>query len=105
MLLEAGLCLALQVTFVCVQSLKRLHVHIMMVTLQEAACLRAPNGSGLPFRLSYKSAVQEDELKQAGLKQGGVLTPASALGMVFIKRLQDLGVVSFKIRDDPSFEM
>ena len=51
------------------------------------------------------SAVQEDELKQAGLKQGGVLTPASALGLVFIKRLQKLGIVSFKIRDDPSFEI
>ena len=59
----------------------------------------------MPFRLSYMSAVQEDELKQAGLKQGGVLTPASALGLVLIKRLQNLGIVSFKIRSDPSFEV
>lgn len=80
-------------------------MHIMMMMLPWAVCLRAPKGCDMPWRLSYMSAVQEDELKQAGLKQGGVLTPASALGLVFIKRLQKLGIVSFKIRDDTSFEI
>ena len=41
--------------------------------------------------------LQEQELKDSGLKQGGVLTPASALGMVLAKRLQNAGV-SFAVQ-------
>ena len=36
--------------------------------------------------------VQEDELKESGLKQGGVLTPATAMGMVLVRRIQKSGV-------------
>ena len=36
--------------------------------------------------------VQEDELKDLGLKQGGVLTPATAMGMVLVRRIQKSGV-------------
>ncbi|DBA91626.1 TPA: hypothetical protein ACH3X1_003234 [Trebouxia sp. C0004] len=37
-------------------------------------------------------ALQEDELKASGLKQGGVLTPATAMGMVLVRRIQKAGV-------------
>ncbi len=36
--------------------------------------------------------MQEDELKDSGLKQGGVLTPATAMGMVLVRRIQKAGV-------------
>ncbi len=41
--------------------------------------------------------VQEDELKESGLKQGGVLTPATAMGMVLVRRIQKAGV-SFELQ-------
>ena len=43
------------------------------------------------------SVTQEEELKEAGLKQGGILTPASAMGMVLVPRLQKAGV-SFNLQ-------
>ena len=39
---------------------------------------------------------QEEELKKAGKLQGGVLTPASAMGMLLIDRLNAAGM-TFKI--------
>ncbi len=42
--------------------------------------------------------MQEEELKQAGMLQGGVLTPASAMGCLLIDRLNNAGMV-FKIDD------
>ena len=42
--------------------------------------------------------MQEEELKQAGMLQGGVLTPASAMGGLLIERLNKAGMV-FKIDD------
>lgn len=42
-------------------------------------------------------ALQEDELKNSGLKQGGVLTPASAMGMTLVRRLQKAGT-SFELQ-------
>lgn len=41
--------------------------------------------------------VQEDELKDSRVKHGGVLTPATAMGMVLVKRLQNSGV-SFSVQ-------
>lgn len=41
--------------------------------------------------------VQEDELKDSPVKHGGVLTPASAMGMVLVRRLQNAGV-SFTVQ-------
>ena len=37
-------------------------------------------------------AVQEDELKKAGKLQGGILTPASAMGMTLVERLNKAGM-------------
>ena len=37
-------------------------------------------------------ALQGDQLREAGLLQGGVLTPASALGSVLIERLRNAGL-------------
>ena len=42
--------------------------------------------------------MQEEELKRAGMLQGGVLTPASAMGSLLIDRLNNAGMV-FKIDD------
>lgn len=44
-------------------------------------------------------ATQEDELKQANLLQGGILTPASAMGLVLVKRLQAAGF-GFNVESD-----
>ena len=41
--------------------------------------------------------IQEEELKESNLKQGGILTPASAMGMVLVPRLERAGV-SFSIQ-------
>ena len=41
--------------------------------------------------------VQEDELKDSPVKHGGVLTPASAMGMVLVRRLQNSGM-SFSVQ-------
>ena len=43
--------------------------------------------------------MQEDELKKAGKLQGGVLTPASAMGMVLVERLNEAGM-EFRIESD-----
>ena len=43
--------------------------------------------------------VQEDELKKAGKLQGGVLTPASAMGMTLVDRLNKAGM-EFRIDSD-----
>ena len=42
--------------------------------------------------------VQGDELKAAGRLQGGILTPASAFGLVLVQRLQAKGF-RFSIND------
>ena len=39
-----------------------------------------------------EGGVQEDELKKAGKLQGGVLTPASAMGMILVERLNKAGM-------------
>ena len=44
---------------------------------------------------------QEDELKQAGMLPGGILTPGSAMGLVLVKRLQSAGF-KFEIERDDS---
>ena len=41
--------------------------------------------------------LKEDELKEAGLKEGGVLTPATAMGMPLLHRLRKAGI-SFDIQ-------
>ncbi len=43
--------------------------------------------------------MQEDELKKAGKLQGGVLTPASAMGMTLVDRLNKAGM-DFRIEED-----
>ena len=43
--------------------------------------------------------MQEDELKDAGKLQGGVLTPASAMGMLLVDRLNQAGM-EFRIESD-----
>ena len=42
---------------------------------------------------------QEEELKEAGLLQAGVLTPASAMGMVLVKRLNKCPMFTLKVLD------
>ncbi|CAL5221659.1 g3887 [Coccomyxa viridis] len=44
-------------------------------------------------------ALQEDELKKAGKLQGGVLTPASAMGMILVERLNKAGM-EFRVDSD-----
>ena len=44
-------------------------------------------------------ACQGDECESAGYLKGGILTPASAMGMVLLKRLQHKGF-TFNILDD-----
>lgn len=39
---------------------------------------------------------QEEDLKKAGKLQGGVLTPASAMGMLLVDRLNNAGLI-FKV--------
>ena len=46
---------------------------------------------------SVLHVVQEDELEKSPVKRGGVLTPASAMGMVLARRLQKAGV-SFSVQ-------
>ena len=43
--------------------------------------------------------MQEDELHKAGKLQGGVLTPASAMGMILVDRLNKAGM-DFRIEED-----
>lgn len=43
--------------------------------------------------------MQEDELRQAGMLQGGVLTPGSAMGLVLVRRLQAAGI-TFEIKGE-----
>ena len=43
-------------------------------------------------------SAQEDDLKKAGYLQGGVLTPASAMGSLLIDRLRNAGL-KFEIED------
>lgn len=52
--------------------------------------------TALLLKLTWHVA-QEDELKDAPVKHGGVLTPASAMGMLLVRRLQDSGV-SFTVQ-------
>ena len=41
---------------------------------------------------------QEEDLKRAGYLQGGVLTPASAMGSLLIDRLRNAGL-KFEVED------
>jgi short subunit dehydrogenase-like uncharacterized protein len=43
-------------------------------------------------------ALQSAELKQAGMLQGGVLTPATAMGPLLIDRLREAGF-TFRVRE------
>lgn len=43
--------------------------------------------------------MQEDELKETGKLQGGVLTPASAMGMTLVDRLNKAGM-EFRVDSD-----
>lgn len=44
--------------------------------------------------------LQEQQLKEAGCAAGGVLTPATAMGMVLVDRLRAAGF-TFEITDRP----
>ncbi len=48
------------------------------------------------LRVDY---LQEDELKKANKLQGGVLTPASAMGMILVERLNKAGM-EFRVDSD-----
>jgi short subunit dehydrogenase-like uncharacterized protein len=49
--------------------------------------------------LHSNAGAQEDELEKAGKLQGGVLTPASAMGMILVERLNKAGM-DFRIESD-----
>lgn len=48
-------------------------------------------------------ALDGDKLKAAGYQQGGVLTPASALGLVLADRLRDAGI-TFEVVQSPALD-
>ena len=45
-------------------------------------------------------ALQQEQLQQAGYAKGGVLTPATAMGMVLVERLRAAGL-TFEVTDQP----
>jgi short subunit dehydrogenase-like uncharacterized protein len=44
--------------------------------------------------------LQEQQLKEAGCAAGGVLTPATAMGMVLVERLRAAGL-TFEVTEGP----
>ena len=62
-------------------------------TIQICACCMLTE---MLLKLTWH-VLQEDELKDAPVKHGGVLTPASAMGMVLVRRLQD-SCMSFRVQ-------
>jgi short subunit dehydrogenase-like uncharacterized protein len=44
--------------------------------------------------------LQQEQLQKAGCAKGGVLTPATAMGMVLVERLRAAGL-TFEVTDRP----
>ena len=63
--------------------------------MQKAGC----RSGATPYCHTAWCDLQEDELKKAGKLQGGVLTPASAMGMLLVDRLNEAGM-DFRVESD-----
>ena len=48
-------------------------------------------------------ALQQEEMRAAGLPEGGVLTPAIAMGMVLVERLRGAGLL-LQITHSPALD-
>ena len=77
----------------------RVKIEIRVPVTATCSISNSASFNGVSALLTCAACVmQEQELKQAGMLQGGVLTPASAMGSLLVDRLNAAGM-TFKLED------
>ena len=92
MILEAALCMATQVRTLAA-AIER-NTMVVLLTYGGLSTHHHVNGQCTLSKTNVQSSCdcsQREQLAADGRLQGGVLTPASALGMTLVRRLQDAG--------------